>query len=81
MKNKKLHCSKCKSEKNLAKYSKKIRNGIVYQYYMCTHCNTERHKRWYHQNPDNAIKVQILSMKSYAKRFGYKLVKIKDEKR
>lgn len=73
----KKNCQHCGSKDDLIKISKgKRKDGVPVQYYLCNKCNTERMKSWYHKSPENKIKMQIITMKSYAKRFGYQLTKL-----
>lgn len=44
-----LHCTKCKTEENLLKYSKKFNKAktIATQYYYCRDCNRKRASAYY----------------------------------
>lgn len=67
-------CLKCHGTENL--HINSTHKGKASSY-MCKKCTTVRCNAWYHSNPENKVKVQMNNMRSYAKRFGYKLIKIK----
>lgn len=72
----KTYCSKCKAKENLMKTGLRVnKDKSKTQYYVCADCNNKRHTSWYHKKPENKIRQQILNMQSYAKKYGYKLVK------
>jgi transposase-like protein len=78
MKKIKKVCAFCEADNDLMVHKKWVhKNGSVNIRWICHSCNRKRQNNWYHKNPKNKIRVMITTMKSYAKRFGYKLTKIK----
>lgn len=70
-------CKHCGTDVNLIKSNlKKNKDGTARQSYICNPCNSKQKKEWYHRHQKSKILVQEANMRSYAKRFGYKLTKI-----
>lgn len=53
------HCTGCKREDNLVKSTYRInKDGDKVQYFRCNPCNSENHKRWYHNgNQKKAMEI------------------------